>query len=134
MYLYVLRDPNEPDWLKLGETTNPKHRLTTYNTGSRGKQQHYVEIWDIPPTMGDKHFWSHLADFERDDEWFRVPEDVAVEILDAAVDAAWESYDPDFVARTVEAHEIDDIDWETVEIDQLSPEAADLILERFKAA
>ena len=134
MNLYLLRDPNEPDWLKLGETVDLYTRLSTYNTGSRGKQKHYVETWDIPPTMGDKHFWSRLADFERDDEWFRVPEDVAVEILDAAVDAAWEAYDPDFVARTVEAHEIGDVDWETVEIGQLSPEAADLILERFKAA
>ena len=134
MYIYLLRDPNEPDWLKLGETKDPRSRLTTYNTGSRGKQKHYVEVWDIPPAMGDKHFWVHLERFDRDGEWFRVSEDEAVEILDAAVDAAWESHDPDYVQKTVTLAdvEVDDVDWGMVEIDQMTPEAADLIIDRFK--
>ena len=134
MNLYLLRDPNEPEWLKLGETTDPKNRLITYNTGSRGKQKYYVETWDIPPTMGDRHFWPHLSDFDRDGEWFRVSEDEAVEILDAAVDSSGESHDPDYVQKTVTLAdvEVDDVDWSMVEIDQMTPEAADLIIDRFK--
>lgn len=134
MKIYLLRDPNEPDWLKFGQTQDLRSRLATYNTGSRGKQKEFVESWDVPPNMTDKSFWPYLSDFERDDEWFRMSEDEAAEILDRAVDEAWETFDPDFVQKAVTLAdvEVDDVDWSLVEIDQMTPEAADLILDRFK--
>ena len=134
MNIYLLRDPNEPDWLKLGHSVELRKRLATYNTGSRGKKKYFLETWDIPEHMSDAAFWPYLSDFERDDEWFRVSEEIALEIIDKAVDEVWESHDPSFVQNTVTLAdvEVDDVDWSLVEIDQLAPEAADLILDRFR--
>jgi hypothetical protein len=126
-----------PGKLKFGKASNLKSRLTNYNMASFGKGCEYVETWDVPPGSDDKAHMHALREVATDwdgFEWFEVDEDAAIEAVDRLVDELWEKHDPEFVARTIEAHEIDDIDWEMVEIDQLSPEAADLILERFKAA
>ena len=137
MNFYLLRHPDMPGKLKFGKATNLKSRMTDYNMASFGKGCSYAETWDVPPGSHDKDHMHVLraicADWDGF-EWFEVDEDAAVEAIDALVDRLWDAYDPEHVAKVVEAHEIDDVDWEMVEIDQLSPEAADLILERFKAA
>ncbi len=134
---YLMQDADQPGVLKWGEARILSHRLSSYNCGKFEQSCSYLWTAEVPPGFRDTdylHRFAELGEWNGKECFRGIDEDAAVELADAIVDEIWEKYDPDFVARVVEAHEIDDADWETVEIGQLSPEAADLILERFKAA
>lgn len=137
MNFYLLRHPDMPGKLKFGKATNLKSRMTDYNMASFGKGCSYAETWDVPPGSHDKDHMHVLREIATDwdgFEWFEIDEDAAIEAVDRLVDEIWERYDPDFVQNTVTLAdvEVDDVDWSMVEIGQMTHEAADLILDRFK--
>ena len=137
MNFYLLRHPDMPGKLKFGKATNLRSQLTNYNMASFGKGCEYVETWDVPPGSDDKAHMHRLREVATDwdgFEWFEVDEDIACAVIDEVVDEVWETFDPNFVQKAVTLAdvEVDDVDWSLVEIDQMTPEAADLVLDRFK--
>ena len=136
-YLYIMVDPNQPEWIKFGEAQCLPTRLTAYNVGSRGKQCSFHETWEVPSSIRDKDMHGKLRAVSdgQDHEWFKVDADDAANVIDAAVDAVWDEVDPDHNMHTIDEHMIDDIqgdDWAKVGIDMLTPTACDVLLDRFK--
>ena len=137
--IYIMIDPNQSGWVKLGETVDLKGRLVTYNTGSRGKQCSYHDTWDVPASFRDKHLHHLMREISegQDDEWFKVDADDAAAMIDRVVDEWWDQYDPEHMMHTIDEHDVstfDADDWARVEIDQMTPSACDAVLDRFKQA
>jgi hypothetical protein len=137
--IYIMIDPNQSGWVKLGETIDLKSRLVTYNTGSRGKQCTYHDTWDVPASFRDKdlhHLMREISE-EQDDEWFKVDADEASAMIDGVIDEVWDRYDPEHLMHTIDEHDVSTFDadeWARVEIDQMTPSACDAVLDRFKQA
>lgn len=75
-WLYLLTNPRLPGWFKVGKTTNPRRRLTQYQTGDPARAYRFVLL----RFMKDHHL-AEEALIERLDrlgylphgEWFEVP-------------------------------------------------------------
>ena len=132
-HIYIMVDTKQPGWIKLGEAVDVKARLSSYNTGSRGRTCSYHDTWDVPASMRDTDLHAELRAIseEQDHEWFRVDADDAASLIDEIVDRAWDERDPDHAMHTIDEYMIDDIhgdDWAKVGIGMMTPAACDKVL------
>ena len=135
-HIYIMVDPNEKEWIKLGEAKDLYGRLSGYNVGSRGKRCTFYETWDVPITFRDKdlHQKMRAISEDQDHEWFKVDPADASAMIDEVVDQVWLKHDPEHAMHIIDEHVMSDDEWATVEIDQLTPRACDAVLDRFKRA
>ena len=91
-YFYLFADPNNPHWLKFGETLNLSKRLSSYQTGHSGRVN-FVKTWEVPAFARDKELMPLLIRAAKDhrdgSEWVQMSRRQAIDIVNIEVEAMW---------------------------------------------
>lgn len=75
-YIYVLKNPAYPDYVKIGKTLNLGMRLSTYNTGSPYRDYSYAFVYETELAEAiEKHF---NKKFKSNNEWYCMTTDDAI--------------------------------------------------------
>ena len=84
-YVYVITNPSWPDWVKIGMAIDAQDRLSGYQTSSPHRD--YVlehSVWSNQRRKAEQqaHYKAALVAEEVAGEWFKLPVDKAIEVLD----------------------------------------------------
>ena len=84
-HVYLITNPAWPEWVKLGMAVDASDRLKSFNTSSpfRDYEMAYsVEVSDKRKAEKAAHHICGMLCEERRGEWFKMPTDNAVEVLE----------------------------------------------------
>ncbi|WP_072338944.1 GIY-YIG nuclease family protein [Devosia enhydra] len=96
-YVYVITHPHFPGWVKVGQTNDPRRRLSSYNTGDPDRGYH---LYVAAPTLGRRHaeWLAHKTlrrlGYAKKGEWFDAPPAKAESVVRRAAAQADEEFDP----------------------------------------
>ena len=92
MYVYVISNPAFKGWVKVGRTSDIKHRVSVMQSGvphiHRYQVEHVVEFADDVPV----HWELEDQKIERSGEWFRCTKREAIDAVNKVM-AEYDSFD-----------------------------------------
>jgi hypothetical protein len=84
-HIYLVINPAWPEWVKLGMAVDAHDRLRSFNTSSPFRDYevaYHIAVKDKRQTEKSAHRLLGMIAKDRKGEWFKVPLDKAVEVLD----------------------------------------------------
>lgn len=83
--VYVIRNPAWPEWVKIGMAVDATDRLRSLNTASPFRDfsvAHTINVKDKRQTERSAHRLLSMLTEERHGEWFKMPAEQAIEVLE----------------------------------------------------
>jgi hypothetical protein len=96
-FIYVIAHPKFPGWVKVGQTTNTRSRLSSYNTGD---PERGYRLYVAAPTLGRRHaeWLAHKSlrrlGYAHKGEWYDATAEVAERVVRRAAAQADEEFSP----------------------------------------
>jgi hypothetical protein len=85
-HVYILTNPHFPNWVKVGKAFDARDRTKSYQTSSPFRDyrlEHYIECDDRSKSEREAHQLMDKNSPERLGEWFRIPLEFAVQLLNS---------------------------------------------------
>ncbi len=86
--VYVIENPSWPEWVKVGKAIDAKDRLKSYQTGDPYRSytlSHFIQVEDRHTTELQVHQKLELISDDRHNEWFKIPVQGAVTVLNSII-------------------------------------------------
>ena len=83
--VYIITNPAWPEWIKIGMAVDATDRLRSLQTGSPFRDfnvDHTITVKDKRQAENSAHRICEMLSEERNGEWFRMPADQAIEVLE----------------------------------------------------